>query len=435
MVQLGLIFVNAAVWIGAPTALFYPYIGLLIYVGLAIIQPTSMWYWIPLGGPLTLAMEHGSRIVAISMIVGWISQGMGHWNFGRGRRVVLMLLGFMAWALVSTVYGYDSEPGWRFLDAMSKIVLPFMVGMTLMNSSARLKQLAWVIALSQGYVAYELNVSYYSGYNRIVVIGFGGMDNNFVAVAMVTGAALAFFLGLNERRIPAQILAFLACVLQVHAVMFSFSRGGMLGLICTTIFAFFLVPKKPKHYVIFLLIIMLGFRLAGPEVRQRFSSVFVDPEERDRSASSRVEFWGYCWTTMKEHPIMGVGPNYWPTYVGRFRDSGVTAHSLWMQTGAEMGFPGLALLLGFYGLCCLALWPLARRRIRTHDPWIPDAACMTISALAGFAVAASFVTISGLELSYYITMLGAGALKLSSDRNMVLDPISSEPLPDMATER
>jgi hypothetical protein len=39
---------------------------------------------------------------------------------------------------------------------------------------------------------------------------------------------------------------------------------------------------------------------------------------------------------------------------------------------------------------------------------------MVIAALVGFSVAAQFVSLVGLESPYYVVLLGAGALKLTS---------------------
>ena len=41
-------------------------------------------------------------------------------------------------------------------EETAKIVLPFVVGITIIDSFDKLKALAWVIMLSQGYVAYRI---------------------------------------------------------------------------------------------------------------------------------------------------------------------------------------------------------------------------------------------------------------------------------------
>jgi O-antigen ligase len=199
-----------------------------------------------------------------------------------------------------------------------------------------------------------------------------------------------------------------------HAILFSMSRGGMLALIITGIVSFVLVARKPVHILIFGVAVLLALRLAGPEVRARFSKTFVDAEERDRSAESRLECWAACWDVMQKEPIFGIGPDQWPIVAGNYGHPGLYAHSLWMQTGAEMGFPGLLCLLTFYGVSLWRLGPLTRRNSPVPDPWLRDVARMVIASLAGFMIAAQFVSISGLELPYYIVMAGAVVLKLSS---------------------
>ena len=54
--------------------------------------------------------------------------------------------------------------------------------------------------MSQGYAALEFNLTYLSGYNRLKEEGFGGMDNNGNAIALVSCVGLAFFLCLHSHR-------------------------------------------------------------------------------------------------------------------------------------------------------------------------------------------------------------------------------------------
>jgi putative inorganic carbon (hco3(-)) transporter len=219
----GLIFTYALTYGGSVVALFNPFVGLLIYICFAIVRPQSLWHWsVPAG--------NYSRTVALALLIGWALHGFGNWNFGRARGVVFALLGFMAWMVFSSIFAFNPGMAWRNTESIAKIVLPFVVGITIIDSFDRVKTLAWVIMLSQGYVAYDLNMSYLSGHNRLTVAGFGGMDNNCNAIAMVCGAGFAFFLGLAEsgwRR----WLAFIAAAFMTHAILFAFSRGGMLALI------------------------------------------------------------------------------------------------------------------------------------------------------------------------------------------------------------
>jgi len=118
---------------------------------------------------------------------------------------------------------------------------------------------------------------------------------------------------------------------------------------------------------------------------------------------------------MASSPLTGLGPNHWPLVSHQHGFTrGKSAHSLWMQTAAELGVPGLASLAGFYLTTIVGLWPMRRQGRPVADPWLRDAARMVIAGLVGFMVAAQFVTLHGLELPYFAALIGAGALKIDS---------------------
>ncbi|MBI3463908.1 MAG: O-antigen ligase family protein [Planctomycetes bacterium] len=402
--------------VGAVGAFIDPFFGLLVYVAFAVLVPEAMWgYAMGAGNQL-------SRIVAIALLVSWGMRGFGRWQLGKSGGVVAALVLHFCWSVLSSVNAEDQEQARRFIVSLGKIVLPFVAGITLIDSVRQLKQLAWVIALCQGYVGFQLNEYYYSGINLVTTIGYAGMDNNSVAIAMVSCIGLAFFLGMQARRWWAKAAAFGSAACMGHVVMFGYSRGGMIALILTGFVVFLIMPKRPKHYLAFALAVLLALRLAGPEVRKRLSTVFSDPEQRDASAQSRVNLWSDCWDVMLRYPIVGVGPNHWPLIAPEYGwPLGKEAHSLWLQTGAELGVPGMLFLVTFYGLCIMRLWPIARQRYAASDPWLTDAARMVIASLVGFAVSAQFVSLEGLEVPYYITLLGAGVLKVASVRPAARD--------------
>lgn len=251
----GLFFTYLLTYGGAFASLINPFVGLLIYVCFAIIRPEFLWHWsVPAG--------NYSRIVAIGLLIGWAFNGCGRWQLGRSGAIVGALVAFFVWACVSLPQARDQDVAWRWVEMQGKVVLPFVVGITLIESVAQLKQLAWVIVLSHGYVAYELNLSYYAGFNVIHQIGFGGMDNNSFAISLVACVGMAFFLGLNAGKWWQKVIAFTAAGLMVHSIFFSFSRGGMLGLIITAGVSFLLIPKGPKQYLTFAVAVLIAVRLS-----------------------------------------------------------------------------------------------------------------------------------------------------------------------------
>jgi probable O-glycosylation ligase (exosortase A-associated) len=402
----GLIFTYAMTYGGALVALADPFRGLLVYVCFAILRPEFLWYWaVPPG--------NYSRTVALALLLGWVVQGFGKFRVGRAWPVVAALTVFWVWSGLSALIAPNATVAWGFVEALTKIVLPFLVGITTITTVRQLKQLAWVIVLSHAYVAYEMHVFYYSGFNRVAQYGFGGMDNNSIAITFVACTGLALFLGLHADRWWLKGLALVSALLMVHTVLFSFSRGGILSLGVTGAAAFWLIPKRPVHFLLFAAMVAVGLRLAGPEVRERFGTTFATQEARDASAQSRLDLWRDCVDAMVREPVLGVGPNHWGLIAHRYgHTQGKEAHSLWFQTAAELGVPGVASLLLFYGLCVVRLRPLARETTPVADPWLRYLARGVIASILGFAVAAQFVSLAGLEAPYYITLIGAGVLKV-----------------------
>lgn len=422
----GLVYVYLVTYVGAALSLFYPLVGLTIYIHYAILKPESLWFWsVGARGP-----GRYSFVVAMGMLVGWAIRGFGDWRLGRAGIVVAMLVMFLSWVSLGYFFAEHPELVKSFVTSLLKIVLPFLVGISLLQRQQDIRWLAWAIVLTQGYLALDFNRSYYQGVNRIVLEAYGGFDNNCIAAAMIVSTFLAFFLGLAEKRWPLKLMAFAATGLMLHTIMFSFSRGGLLGLIAGGVVAFFTIPKSFKTNLVFIIALLLALRLAGPEVRQRFMTTFVDPQQRDRSARSRVEQWQACLRSLRDNPFLGVGANHWPLRSEQMGLPRMHAHSLWLETGAEMGIPGLVFLIGFYGLTIWRLWQLVKQ-CPNLDPWSQYMCRGVITALAGFAVAVSFISVVWLEIPYYTALLGAALLRVhTTDWENRYESQESNPLHD-----
>lgn len=401
----GLIFTYLMTYGGASLSLLNPFYGLLVYICFAIVRPEFMWYWsVPKG--------NYSRIVAVGLILGWILHGMGTWNFGRARAVVYSLILFWLWTILVTMFAENREVAMFYAEMLTKIVVPFVIGITLIDSTARLMQLAWTIALSEAYVGLEMNLAYLAGWNRAYE-GFGSLDNNGLAVTMVCGAAFALVLGMEAKSLWTKAIAFGGGLGMLHVVLFSFSRGGMVGLIISALAGFWIIPKRPQHVLAFVVAVTLGVSLAGKEVRERFMSSFAEGEERDASAQSRIELWKDCLEIMYNEP-MGIGPGQFELVSVRFGWARKkAAHTTWLQIGAEQGIIGFFSILTFYLLCMLRLRPIARERV-PENPALCSMARVVAATIPGFMVAAQFVSLATVEIPYYAVLVGVGVLRLST---------------------
>jgi len=377
--------------------------------------------------------------------VGWVWQGFGDWNLGKARAICFALVGFLLWSILRAFGAPDQDVAWAFVDSLSKIVIPFVVGVSLIQSVHQVKQIAWVISLSYGYLGLEFNRLYYSGHFLRGEFTFAGMEEGSVAIAMICASSFSFCYGVYQKVPWRKILLFISAALTGHVVLFSFSRGGTLGLLTSLFVAFAVAKKNPRFLFALTLAVLLALRFAGPEVRERFATTFVTEEKRDASAQSRLDLWRACWQTMLKHPILGLGTDQWNVVGNREFEGKIAlyaankeAHTLWLQLGAELGFPGLFMIVTFYGLCIARVWPLTRRVVTAGSPqdgqaadtddWTGHAARMVVVALSGFVVAAQFISLEFLEVPYYIVLVGSGLLKLESTSTNT-DPLPPPQIP------
>jgi O-antigen ligase len=417
----GLIFTYLLTYGGAIVSLFRPWYGFLIYVSFGILKPESVWSW---------SVESGnySRIVASGFLLGWALNGFGTWRFGKGSLVIVSMILYWLWFVISGATSTYPEIGLARVENLAKVFLPIVAAATLVESVAQIRQLVWTIVVSMSFLAYEFNLSYYAG--RIIPWewGHGGLDNNGIAINMVTGIGLAFYLGLHSERWWQKLIALVGAALMAHVVLFSNSRGGMLSLLVTMATCFVLTPKRPRDFLIFLVGIALVFRLAGEQVQKRFFTSFAEKGavEGADEGGRRLEHWAGCWDSFQKH-LMGIGPDHWPITGGPAYGlpTGQAAHSTWLQMAAELGIPGMILLAGIYGTCLVRLWPMTRERRPVYDPWLRYLARMVISGLIGFLASASFVTVDGIELPYYIALVGAATLSLASQPVLALYPTTN----------
>lgn len=425
----GLILTYALTYGGAAASLLNPYYGLLIYICFAIIKPEDLWHWsVPAG--------NYSRIVAIALLIGWAINGFGSWNLGKAKLPVLCLIAFWLWCAASALGSENHTLANAFLEATGKIVLPVVVGVTLIRSVPQLRQLAWVLVLSMGYVAFDLNVSYLQGFNRLEQVGFAGLDNNAMTIGLVTCIPLAFFLGLGTRSWLAKGVAFSSAAFMTHAVFFSFSRGGMVALVVAGIATLWILPKTPAMLSLYGFGILAALAMAGNEVRSEFTSSFADEESIDSSAESRKELWIIALRMTADNPILGVGPNHYPVYVDDYPVSaqwgerfpeGKECHSLWFQQMAETGIPGVLLLLLYYMLTIRGMRGSKGVFSSLDDSFCAQLYGMLMPSLLAFGVASQFVSLEGLEVPYYIALLGLGALTVAEGYDENLPHCEADP--------
>jgi len=395
----GLIFVYTAALFGVLSAVYRPQLGLYVYILFATLRPPFLWSWADKFSNISFA-------VGVATLIGWALHGFGSRKLGRAAPAAVSLILFSVWCGLSALQALNQAAAEDALLNLSKIVLPFLVGLTTLRGEKQARIVCWIIVLAQAYICLEMNRAYLGGYNQVRDQGFGGMDNNSFGIALAATLGPALALAISTKSWWLKGLAAVSTLLILHTTLLTFSRGAMIALIAVFVVAFVILPKRPTFIAAILAVLLVAVRLTGPELLSRYQSSFVSEESLDGSAASRIELWKDCLNVALDRPLLGLGPDNWPYIAAKYGwPAGKSAHSVWFQLSAEVGFPGAAFLLLFYVISAWKLWSLARQR----DPaqWSSTLLAVgVILSIVGFVVSAQFVTLQGLEIPYYVTMAG-----------------------------
>jgi len=271
-----------------------------------------------------------------------------------------------------------------------------------------------------GFAQYQMNTG---GAGRAEAL-FGDPQplGSFLMLLLPLAVALALW-DKNPRR---QIVAQVASVLMVGCLLLTQGRsawlGAAAGLVALGVVAMRAGSAKSnakdredstrkttlplaarKHQFVMpamLVLITLGFVLVmnslNGNVAQRAST--LAKLGTDVSWQSRLQtHWAGTWAMIQERPVTGWGAGLYPVYQHEFTGQGVSippsgtgvrvslaeqAHNFYLQTAAELGLPGLLLIVAI--LC--SFWVAGWQRIAHSDPGLRRTLLMaSLAASVGFA--------------------------------------------------
>jgi probable O-glycosylation ligase (exosortase A-associated) len=199
-----------------------------------------------------------------------------------------------------------------------------------------------------------------------------------------------------------------AMVLTTFAVVGTYSRGALVGLVAVTLFLWMKSSKKLASGIAILAVAIAALAFMPSQWGERMNT--IQTYEQDGSAESRIQLWTDAWTMAIHRPLTGVG--FSGTYSRNVADRiapGLMAraiHSIYFECLAEQGFPGFFIWLGI----TVAGWITAQRIIREAKntaglEWAVDLARMSQCSIIAYLTAGTFLSLSYWD--FYFTMLVA----------------------------
>jgi O-antigen ligase len=236
-----------------------------------------------------------------------------------------------------------------------------------------------------------------------------------------------YFFGKGHRQ-SHRIAALVTMVMILTAMVKSGSRGGFIGLIGVMLYVLlrYRAISSRVRLAVTIAGIALFFGFASDKYWQSMGTILHPESDYNYSDNlGRVEVWKRGLGYMLHNPVVGVGVSAFPTAEGQstlarglaaqgrgFKWS--VAHNSFLETGAELGIPGL---LVFIAMLIVTAYGLTRLSPRGKwGPWVTRRETalsqMLIGAIVGFSVAGFFVSAEYFAYLYFILGLSVGLMKV-----------------------
>lgn len=408
---------------GALAALRRPWIGVIVWVWVSIMNPHRYAWSFAYDAPV-------GTIAAIGLLLGLLFNKDQRESPFKGPPVAWLSV-FIVWITISWLFGFDPAGDYYQWIKVIKILMMVMVGLAVLRTKMHIFAFAWASALSMGLLGAK------GGYFTLVTGGDNRVwgpegsfigDNNEFALACVMAIPLLRFL---QMQLPLgwQRHAMTAMMtLCVAAALGSQSRGSFLALVAMGVFLWW---RGGNRFIGGIVIFGVGFGLIAfmPEGwLLRMHS--IDNYETDASAQGRFSAWWTAFGIAKDY-VTGVGflaarhelfARYSPIYP--LTGSVHAAHSIYFQILGNHGFVGLFLFLGiWFSTWRSAAWLRKQAKLHVQALWASQLGGMIQVSLVGYLVGGMFLSLSYFDLAYNLMALAALSVVWVKTRAWEREPV------------
>lgn len=284
-------------------------------------------------------------------------------------------------------------------------VVFFLIFIIEVDSLKKLKTILFVICLCTVFYSVFglMKGNFYEGRFDI----YGNMfDPNDIAYVLVSLFPLSFYFILHREGFLKKTFAVISIIAAIIVILYSGSRGGMLGLI--TVMTSLLFTKtyriKKSHKAMFVVaMVILSFLIRDKLNVDRYLTLANAGSDYNVSDEfGRVQIWKRAFDLLLSNPITGVGVNCFSMALGYTREElGILptwqdTHNSYIQVAVEIGLPGFFF---FIALIFKSLRNFSKlKKIEATSPEILE--LKTISGLIQVAFIGQLVTAIFLTQAY-----------------------------------
>ena len=388
-----------------PFIVMRPYIGLLVWSWLSYMNPYRFTYGFAYSFPWV-------ELIAIVTLGSFIFSKESKklpWSVTS----VLMLV-FLLWTGLTTVFAVMPHPAWLKWQEFAKEMIMVFMTFILVNNRTRMRWLVWMIVVSLGFFGIKGGLFTLSRGGVSHVFGPPGSfiaDNNALALALCLTLPLMRYLQLSSSHRLVRIGLGIGMLLTGIAVLGTYSRGGLIGLV---IVAGALFLRSRRRLMVAAVAVVVGFAafhfMPAQWVARMDTLHYASTTD---SGETRIQSWEFAANVALHRPLTGGGfevyqsDAMWRAY-GPEGAIPRAIHSIYFRTLGEQGFIGLGLFLALLLVSWRNCGKVRKRTRRIPDmQWAHDLASMLEVSLLAYLVAGAFLPIPYFGVAYQLMALSA----------------------------
>ncbi|MFH1458940.1 MAG: O-antigen ligase family protein [Candidatus Omnitrophota bacterium] len=400
-----------------------PYLGVVIFIAGAFLHPTQ---YITALRDFHLAI---TLAIMVSLTLGFHTLVYRDLKFVKAPQNVLIIILGGLYFLSSLRYPDYSLS--FFLEFIPKILIVYFLIILLVKTRTQAVFLFWVLfALAiivsiAAIIQHKMGLGLYYRIEGITRVSGTEVDPNFFAIQLVMLVPILLYLFLAKRNLLIRALLLFGLGLLLLAVVFTYSRTGMLALLFSlAIFVVKPVFSKQKNWIP-LICAILAIIMFLPFIPQKYwERVKTITDFEDPAIRARLDTWRIGAEIITENPIIGIGYGAFKFEYGERAASSpyvdtkayLVAHNSYVELGAESG---LLALLVFFALIIYTFNYLKKARenfIIQRDYYLYHLTCALENSFYVFLIGAFFLSIMHLMILWIVLGL-AVVMKNVSDHN------------------
>jgi len=394
------IVVTLAVFLGVALTLRKPFMGVLTWTWLGLMNPHMLCWSFALGQPFAQVVA----LTTLTSILASKEQKRIPW-YPLSRTLVI----WWGWMFVTTFFAFNQSLAWNQWDKVWKVQLFVFVTMMMITSKERINALVLVMMLSLGFYGVKggiFTILTGGGYHVMGPTSTFIGGNNEIGLALIMTVPLMRYFQLQAQSAWLRSAMVVSMVLTFVAILGTQSRGALLGLVVMVGYLVMKSRQRGALVIVLVLALPVGYLFMPESWHERMDT--IEHYEEDASALGRINAWWTAWNLAVDRPVVGGG---FETFSWRVfnRYAPVASdvhdvHSIYFEALGEHGFVGLFLFLTLGVLGIFAARSIVRETKR--EPrlfWMRDLASMIHVSLIGYAASGAFLGLAYFD--FYYTLL------------------------------